>query len=163
MTCLVFSDSHGRCDYIKKAMRRHPDAEIVFFLGDGIADILSVKLDFPDKAYLSAFGNCDYFREADGISVDEVGLVTLSGKRILYTHGHRMDVKFSLAGLSAAAVRCGADIVLFGHTHEKLERYIGEPLPLYLFNPGSIGMGEHTYGVLLLTGTEPLFSFGSVD
>ncbi len=37
MKCLVFSDSHGNVSYMKKALRLHPDAEVVFFLGDGLA------------------------------------------------------------------------------------------------------------------------------
>ena len=56
-----------------------------------------------------------------------------------------------------------ADIVLFGHTHTPELKYVSEyEKPFYLFNPGSIGSGKGSYGILTLTeGQEPLFSHGN--
>ena len=39
MKCLVFSDSHGDTAYIKRAILKNKDAEVLFFLGDGLYDI----------------------------------------------------------------------------------------------------------------------------
>ena len=51
MKILVFSDSHGRDQYMLKALKTHPDAEAAIFLGDGLADFLS--LPKGNIAYLS--------------------------------------------------------------------------------------------------------------
>ena len=39
MKCLCFSDSHGTSAYMRRALKMHPDAEVVFFLGDGLSDL----------------------------------------------------------------------------------------------------------------------------
>ena len=143
-------------------VKLNPDAEVVFFLGDGILDIAEIKRDFPNKAYLAVFGTCDFCRTLDNEVLDEVGSVVLSDKRIVYTHGHSYGAKFGFTGLSQLAKERRADIVLFGHTHQPTERYVSEPFAHYLFNPGSIGKGDHTFGILTLTEKEPLFSFGKI-
>jgi predicted phosphodiesterase len=83
--------------------------------------------------------------------------MTLGGKRIMMTHGHDYSVKFTLSRLCAEANKKGADIVLFGHTHQRYERYLpaGETeygvalsKPMYLFNPGSIGGYEASFGCI---------------
>ena len=163
MKCLIFSDSHGRCDYIKKALRLHPDAEVVFFLGDGVGDLEEIKAQYPQKAFLAVYGNCDYYRILGSAPLDAVGEIQLLGKRIVYTHGHLFDVKFSLVALSQLAKARCADIVLFGHTHKACEQYIAEPHPHYLFNPGSIGQQNHSYGIMILKDGWPLFSVGEIE
>ena len=58
----------------------------------------------------------------------------------------------------------GADIALFGHTHEPYEEYLPE-YGLWLFNPGALSSparGEPTYGLLTLSGANVLFSHGTI-
>ena len=43
---LVFSDSHGTTHNMRRAIDMHPDAEVIFFLGDGLSDI---ELFIKDK------------------------------------------------------------------------------------------------------------------
>ena len=43
MKCLVFSDSHGDSRNMREALARNPDAEVVFFLGDGLYDADTVS------------------------------------------------------------------------------------------------------------------------
>ena len=176
MKCLVFSDSHGVSFYMKKAIECHKDAEAVFFLGDGIRDFHEISATFPDKAFIAVRGNCDFSYEINGVEVPKVDSITLEGKRIFLTHGDLYGAKYGTAGLESFAEGRGADIVLFGHTHTPLERYInteekykdklGEedfllPPSYYLLNPGSIGQGSpKTYGVLTLAESGVLFSIG---
>lgn len=57
-------------------------------------------------------------------------------ENILYlaVHGHKYGVKRSLETLKAAARKKGADILLYGHTHERFCSYEDG---LYIMNPGS--------------------------
>ena len=45
MKCLCFSDSHGNSLGIRRALNMHPDAEVVFFLGDGLSDAENFIMD----------------------------------------------------------------------------------------------------------------------
>ena len=69
------------------------------------------------------------------------------GHRILACHGHTHDVKWGLEQLSYYAEARGADIVLYGHTHEAMANYVG---PVLMINPGALMRGR--YCELLLDG-----------
>ena len=58
MKCLVFSDSHSYYYSMVRALKLHPDAEIVFFLGDGLSDIDYVAEHLPNAKFLAVRGNC---------------------------------------------------------------------------------------------------------
>lgn len=162
MKCLVFSDSHGSSYYMNRAIEMHPDAEVIFFLGDGLSDIERVSESYPEKAFLAVRGNNDYssvFRNSQVMKVDSI---TLEGKKILFTHGDLYSVKYSRSFLIGLGVREEADIVLFGHTHIPMECYVSDAArPLYLFNPGSISGASATYGVINICDAGVLFSHGS--
>lgn len=170
MECLILSDSHGRYGAIGEAFRRQvrtPDA--VFFLGDGLRDLDAG--DVYGSTLYAVQGNCDWTpRLADGTEVCDELLLQFEGHRLLICHGHRYQVKSGRGAILARAVRAGADIVLFGHTHLPLEERIeagtqvcGVAIerPVYLFNPGSIGQGG-SFGTLSMRGEQVLFSHGRV-
>lgn len=156
MTLLVFSDSHGRTSKMLEAFDRQikkPDA--VVFLGDGLRDIS--YCDGWEVPVLCVCGNCDVFSVFGGIHAEDEMVTNLGGKRIMMTHGHDYSVKSTLSRLCIAANRNKADIVLFGHTHQPLAKYLpaGETeygvtleKPLYLFNPGSIGGYDASFGCI---------------
>ena len=75
-------------------------------------------------------GNCDYY---DGF--DEELIFELEGVKILLSHGNIYGVKHSYDALAAKAVECGADIAIFGHTHDAFRANV---FGAFLFNPGSI-------------------------
>ncbi|MDY4541285.1 MAG: YfcE family phosphodiesterase, partial [Candidatus Ventricola sp.] len=60
-------------------------------------------------------------------------LIELGGVRIYMTHGHRL---VSLMNLAYKAQECGAQVALFGHTHQALCETVQGVL---LLNPGSAG------------------------
>ena len=160
MKCLVFSDAHGSVHYVKKALLMHPDAEVVFFLGDGLAEIDQLAASDTARAWLAVRGNCDFYSTFKGISALKTDSITLAGFKITFTHGDLYDVKYTAEKLSALAERTGSDILLFGHTHIPYEKYFSDgEKPYYLFNPGSIGTGSHSYGVMMLD-KAPLLSHG---
>ena len=94
--------------------------------------------------------------------------ITLEGKKIFYTHGNNYAVDFGLGNIISAARSRESDIVLFGHTHKPLEKYIPEDEEggaLYLVNPGSIGgvrAPESTYAIITIEGDNVLISHGKL-
>ena len=158
MELLIFSDSHGRGSRMLEAFSRQtkrPDA--IIFLGDGLRDVS--YCEFGDIPVLAVCGNCDTFTFFGKGNADDEIVMTLGGKRIMMTHGDRYAVKNGLARIVAAADEKGADIVLFGHTHIPFEKYLpaGESeygitlkKPLCLFNPGSVGGYEGSFGCICI-------------
>ncbi len=170
-TLLLLSDSHGRHDAIAEALRRtRPDG--MAFAGDGVRDLSHVDLTCPLWAVR---GNCDWMSAPLIIGGSlceppEEELFMWEGLRVLLMHGHRYGVKSDLSVSAAHAVARDADILIFGHTHEPLERRFpsGETLggitlskDLYIFNPGSVGEAFYpTFGTLTIRDGVPLFGHG---
>lgn len=167
MELLIFSDSHGRTEGMHWAIEhqvRRPDA--VCFLGDGIRDAESLEYTVP--RWYTVRGNCDW--GILGAAYTEDLVISLEGHRILLTHGHAYGVKEGCGRLLSHAVEIGADIVLYGHTHEPMNvtvpagtcvEGVTVPRTTYLFNPGSIGGYERSFGTLYLRGDRVLLSHGT--
>lgn len=163
MKCIVVSDSHGSPERIASVLKKHPTAEVIFFLGDGLSDLS--YLTIPEgTALLAVRGNCDFTATLPSEqSAPRLGAITLCGHKILYTHGDLYGVKYHDEGLLRLAEEHHADIVLFGHTHAKKERYVPtESGGVYLFNPGALSSYDASYGVLMLDEKNVLFSHGTL-
>lgn len=163
MKAVVLSDSHGKPHNMRLALRKHPDADICFFLGDGLKDLDKVAWMFPKVAFLTVAGNCDWYTEG----LEKEAVFVMEGRRVLYLHGHTAFVKSGIGGAIAMARRLDADVLLYGHTHEPYEGCDtqGEK-PLYIMNPGSIGEsfdGRPHYGILDIRENGILLSHGTVD
>jgi len=143
------------------ALRLHSDADVVFFLGDGLDDIESLAAEDESKMWVAVRGNCDFSGVFRGKLVPKTEEITVGGYKIVLTHGDLYGVKGTTEQLSALACERGADVVLFGHTHLPYEAYISDAQkPHYLFNPGSISSYNATYGIITLDGGV-LLSHGS--
>lgn len=129
MRILVISDSHKRSDIIEKILYSQPNAEHVFFLGDNENDIEDMPYIFPDKEFHILSGNCDYFS-----TFPSSDMITVLGKKIFYTHGHTLSVKYGIGNLLKTAKDNGCDIALYGHTHTANIVYEDG---VYIVNPGS--------------------------
>jgi putative phosphoesterase len=142
MKIVVFSDSHGNLDWMIAAVEtERPD--YIFFLGDNERDGWDLSRMYPYIPLIAVKGNCDY---GPGL---EDWVVELEDVRFLLTHGHRYGAKSGYIRLIEAGLRCGADVVCFGHTHQAVIR--NEAGMVHLFNPGTIGgpYGQRiTYGVI---------------
>ena len=143
MRVLVVSDVHGKLNLLREAIEAQPSARDVIFLGDGLRQVEDVMDLYPDRTFYTVPGNCDF--GAKGIPVRQE---TFGGKRFYFTHGHLHDVKYTLYRLDMAAREAGADIALFGHTHNPYEEYADG---MYLFNPGSLGY-DYSYGYVDIVG-----------
>ncbi len=147
MKIVVFSDTHGLTSSAEKIVDSNTDADLFIFLGDGENDYNYVSRKNPQKNFLAVSGNCDY-----SASLPEVGEFFLKGKKIVYTHGHRYNVRSSVDVLYYLAKEREADIVLFGHTHQRFYSVIDG---IHFLNPGSAalprdGSGK-SYAVIDLT------------
>lgn len=144
MKILVMSDSHGRRDLVEKCIRSNSQAEVVLHLGDYTGDFSNMRFTFPEKMFINVRGNCDFDREVPLVRVE-----TFEGVKIFMVHGHTHDVKYSLNAVMAAARKEGAQICLYGHTHESYNKYHDG---LYVMNPGSLayprGMSSAGYGII---------------
>lgn len=152
MRLLVISDSHGRYERISELIAMHKNIDALIFLGDGLSDLDRAGAYDERFAVFAVKGNCDGISLfGRGAAVSE-SVLELDGYRFLLMHGHTRGVKHSLTNAVYAAIEASADVLLFGHTHEPIEKYIPSESeysltkPLYLFNPGSLGASGDGYG-----------------
>lgn len=179
MTVPIISDSHGygrKAETILEKLSHIGDnvSELVF-LGDGTRDLIR-RLPESIRVY-AVYGNCDNFGGAvdidildnDGNVVPAERIETICGKTALLMHGHKYFVKGGLSLALERAAAVGADILLFGHTHQPLCQRIpaGSVLgkitlskDLHVFNPGALVDGS--FGVLTVRNGEILLSHGRV-
>ncbi len=167
MPYLIFSDTHGASRNMIEVIKRcKSDTDGVIFLGDVCSDTELVRERFPDIPIYAVAGNCDLPSKYLTPEYAE-RMLEINGMRILMLHGHTRSVKFHLGELEAYARRAAADVVLFGHTHERCCKYtnVGGK-PLYIFNPGSAGLPKDglppAFGVLNIENGQILLSHGDV-
>ena len=92
MRILVFSDSHGNRRAMERAVREQPTAEIILFLGDGAEEASEVQAALPKgKMMCMVRGNNDWC-----CSALDSDVLTVENKRIFFTHGHLLGVKYGL-------------------------------------------------------------------
>ena len=138
MKFLVASDSHGALARIIQMIMTHPEIENIIFLGDGDRDIDDFMSAYEGYKYYIVSGNCDHISQRPDFAA-----IDTSKGRILYTHGHRFEVKNGLAKLIWGAKKLNAKVALYGHTHiQKIDVIDG----VLYFNPGSIK--NYEYGIL---------------
>lgn len=157
MNFLVISDSHRKRDHIKEAVERCSPIDAILYLGDGTSDFDDTSR-YCGIPLFCVKGNCDCFSGNDSIP-DEL-ILNFDEYTVMMMHGDLFNVTphdFERAAYHAA--QKGADVLLFGHSHFPIEKYLpeGTPLltkplekPLYVFNPGSLGriaegVGGHYY------------------
>ena len=134
MSVGVFSDSHGDHEALDELLERMGALDAVCFLGDVARDAEHLRerlAAMPNQPVLYAVrGNNDYYSTC---TLPWDLLIELGGVRIYMTHGHRL---VSLMNLAYKAQECGAQVALFGHTHQALCETVQGVL---LLNPGSAG------------------------
>lgn len=158
MKLLIFSDSHGNIFTMREALNRNRDADYAIHAGDGAPDFIALMHEFPNVTPVAVRGNCDFY--ANDIPLEAE--LNIDGVSVLITHGHKYGVKSSLLTLASEAYGRGTGLVIFGHTHEKCERYFpatDDRAPLYLFNPGTARAGD--FGLADIRDGKILLSHGS--
>lgn len=143
MRILVLSDSHRGIRPLHEAIAAQPTAEVVIHLGDSEIDLTAIAAQYPEKMFVSVLGNCDW-----GIDLPTVAVKDFCGVRLFCTHGHRYGVKSGLETAKAAAREAGAQVLLYGHTHQAVTDYDNG---LYVVNPGALKGIYPSYATLDLT------------
>lgn len=134
MKVLVLSDSHSTLGFMQTCVEAvKPD--VIIHLGDYVQDGDFLASEFPGIRLLRVAGNCDRYRVPPDFP--EILVETLGGVRVFMTHGHLHGVKLYLDKLIADGIRCSANIVLYGHTHEPDCRQLESGM--WIMNPGSCG------------------------
>ncbi len=129
MRILIVSDTHQSPHTLDQVVMDNPDIDMLIHLGDSedAEDYIRSLVDCP--VYILA-GNCDGLtrlpRELD---------LDLCGYHAFLTHGHQYRVSQGEQALREEALRRGADIVMYGHTHIPV---CHEEEGLLILNPGSV-------------------------
>ncbi len=158
---LIISDSHGHVSRINELILRRQrllrGGEVLnlIFLGDGLADVFACR-EYDNIIVHAVRGNCDALDRFSpyGEEIPLYRVLDIGGKRIFMCHGHTLSVKYGYDELLREASEKEADIVLFGHTHAPTLEYIkkgeirGVQRNMVLFNPGSLGSFEGSFGDL---------------
>jgi putative phosphoesterase len=126
---LVVSDTHGRTEGFRQAVEKVAPIDLVIHCGDseGDAEAYSRLAGCPIEIVK---GNNDFFT-----SLPAEREFTLGKYKVWLVHGHRYFVSFEKKTIRHEALRRGADIVIFGHTHRPLIDIRPE---LIAINPGSL-------------------------
>ena len=117
----IFGESHGPA--IGVVIDNLPPGEYI--------DLEKLRQAFPVLPMEGVPGNCDY-----GSCDQPERLIELGGVRILMLHGHTRGVKSDAMRAVWAARECGAQVLLFGHTHRPMVDNDGA---LLVLNPGAAG------------------------
>lgn len=144
MRILVISDTHGRHDYLYRFLEAHNDFEQILHLGDAegkemeICRAASCPVEFVR-------GNKDSLSE-----MNDTKIIIAGSHKIWMTHGHMDSISRGLDRIVGRGGQTGADLILFGHTHQPL---LTEYHGLIVMNPGSISfprpLGKTpSYGIL---------------
>ena len=171
MKFLVISDVHGRYERIGRLLSMHRDIDALMFLGDGLVDLERAGVYEMGVSVFSVKGNCDWNSFLRSECIDEELVLNFEGYRFLLMHGHTRGVKHGMTNAIYAAIEREADILLFGHTHEAIEKYLPAQSeyslekPLRIFNPGSLGAsgdGWGYFGLIEIRGKDILMSHGKI-
>lgn len=133
MKLLVISDTHGRIEPISAVIDRMGDIDMLIHLGDyeQDAEILAERHGLDLVSVPGNMDGCMRLAESEKILETEYG-------KILLTHGHLRDVRWSEDRLVYAAMEKDCKAVFFGHTHCSL--YEQSPEGITLLNPGSTSL-----------------------
>lgn len=170
---LIVADIHGRVSRLNELVEYRQkllgNGEIlnVIFLGDGLADVFSCK-QYDNIIVHTVRGNCDVHDRFSpyGEEIPLYRLINAGKYKIFMAHGHTLAVKSTREELCREACRQGADIALFGHTHVPTLEYIkkgsirGVDRDLAIFNPGSLGDFDGSFGNLSVGENDFLLSHG---
>ena len=139
MRIVVTSDVHRNSRRFFEILDRHEkNADLFINLGDSEKEIQMLEIEKPDVKIKYVAGNCDF-----NLVAPYEQCIEFNGKKVFFTHGHHYYVKHGYGELIRRARQEGADICLFGHTHEPYSEIVDG---LYLLNPGAVCDGS--YGIV---------------
>jgi putative phosphoesterase len=145
----VISDSHGSQFALRRAVAAVGPVAMWLHAGDYSQDAARLAA-LTGLAVTTVAGNCDGRTDA---KIDE--FVTVGGRTIWLTHGHRYQAKERSEELVWWGRQYGADVVVYGHSHiPDISREDG----ILLFNPGAASRPRAGFaascGLLVIAGGE---------
>lgn len=177
MNFLVISDSHRKTENIREAVKKSSPVDAILYLGDGASDFDDLTR-YEGIPLFAVRGNCDM--SIDSPSLPDEIILNFDEYNVMLMHSHLYGTSpYDFERAAAHAADVGADVLLFGHTHFPIEKYLpegtlllGKPLekPLYVFNPGCLGriaegVGGYYYFGTMRTSRAPksiIFSHGRI-
>lgn len=158
----LLSDTHGRAEIAREGVELllEHGADMLIHLGDvGSVQVIDAMAATHSstgqmiEAHL-VFGNCDweakalsrYAQDLGVIVHDQVGEITVDGKRTVFTHGH-------INSVMEHAIETGANYLLHGHTHVQCDEKIGQTR---VINPGALFRAKRHTVALLTPGSGAL-------
>lgn len=148
MKILVLSDSHSGRSFMRYCIEKiKPDH--VIHLGDHYEDGSVMAQEYTHIRFHQVPGNCDRFRME--WPAPDILCYGIGGVRFYMTHGHKHHVKTDIYPVIAAACAEGAQVAVFGHTHQAVCFYANEE-QLWVLNPGTCGSWGGSAGVVEIEG-----------
>ena len=135
MKFLITSDVHAKIERLEAVIQKHHEIKDHFNAGDMV---LNPHL-YEKYHIITVKGNNDY-----GVDLPYLRIVKIDGLNIMLTHGHLEYVKFGLERLKLKAKLHEANLVIFGHTHE---RYLMVEENIMFINPGALGDSGRSYAI----------------
>ncbi|MGN0665664.1 MAG: metallophosphoesterase family protein [Huintestinicola sp.] len=130
MRIVAMSDSHGKKSALDRIFSMSAEnGDIFIHLGDGEKELGMIRSEYPGLDIRHVMGNCDWNSGSPIMTVIEV-----EGVKILCSHGHRYNVNYGTELIRSVARDNDCRVVLFGHTHCRLQSYEDG---IYIMNPGS--------------------------
>ncbi len=168
MKILVFSDSHGVTELMEDAIDAHMKnggVDLLVHLGDGTRDFETVTSRYPGIKKIAVAGNHEEFSASflDRGALDFERKFTAGGLTFLAVHGHKLRVKSGIQTAVDHAIRAGADVLLFGHTHERTDVTLdgSEAGAVRVINPGASGKWYNaSYAVIHVVDGQVVCGFG---
>lgn len=141
MKILLLSDTHSNVKDAVKVIRREPDLEMFLHMGDTYQDAVKIheETGLPMKA---VSGNMDGLKAGPAFEV-----FSIDGVRFLLTHGDRFYVNGDRHILYKEALKQGAKVACYGHTHIARDETIQG---IRLINPGALKGRTKTYAVMTI-------------
>lgn len=143
MKILIFSDTHGNSEDAIEVIRKEPEVNAIIHSGDCETDADKIRSTFPNIPIYSVPGNCDI----SSFSPEDM-VISLEGKKVLITHGHKYNVKYGLTSLKNKTLYEEFDMVIFGHTHISMIEYFGKAV---IINPGTLKGHNKSYAKAEIT------------
>lgn len=129
MKILIVSDTHGKHRSYDRVIEREGKIDMLLHVGDVEGGELYIEGTAGCPVHIVA-GNCDFFSELPGEEEVQIGKY-----KIFMTHGHGYYVSMDTRRLKEEAMKRGAQIALYGHTHKPDIDLEGDVM---LVNPGSL-------------------------
>ncbi|OPJ56309.1 metallophosphoesterase family protein [Alkalithermobacter paradoxus] len=124
----ILGDTHKNMRYIDEAIQYLKECDLILHTGDNFIDSKYIY-KMTGVQTLGVAGNCDFEDVEDEI------LFNIKGYNVYLCHGHKHYVNSGIERIKQKAKDIGANIVVFGHTHEYMNHTEDDILFL---NPASI-------------------------